>query len=76
MVTLLASIKADIVVEGVVILELKAAKAIAEEHTAQLLNYLRATTIEVGLLLNFGPKAEFARRSFENHRKTTIPFSK
>jgi GxxExxY protein len=67
--------KADIVVENIVILELKAAKAITEEHTAQLLNYLRATPMEVCLLLNFGPKAEFARRSFDNNRKSNMPLS-
>ena len=39
-------------------------------HEAQLLNYLRATSIEVGLLLNFGPKAEFKRFIFDNERKT------
>ncbi|HUN64821.1 MAG TPA: GxxExxY protein, partial [Bacteroidota bacterium] len=39
------------------------------EHEAQLLNYLRATDIELGFLLNFGPKAEFIRRIFSNERK-------
>ena len=53
---------ADLLVNEVVILELKAAKAIAEEHEAQLLNYLKATEIEVGLLLNFGPKPEVKRK--------------
>jgi GxxExxY protein len=52
---------ADILVEGTVILELKAAEGIREEHEAQLLNYLRATDIEVGLLLNFGKKPEHKR---------------
>jgi GxxExxY protein len=60
---------ADILVNGVVILELKAAKAIIEEHEAQLLNYLKATEIEVVLLLNFGPKPEFKRRIFETARR-------
>jgi GxxExxY protein len=53
---------ADILVEGTVILEIKAASALCEAHEAQLLNYLRATRIPVGLLLNFGPKPEFARK--------------
>lgn len=53
---------ADIVVDGEVILELKAAKEISEHHTAQLLNYLKATRYTVGLVLNFGPKAEVARK--------------
>ncbi len=60
---------ADLVADHVVLVELRAARAIAEEHEAQLLNYLKATTCEVGLLLNFGPKPEFRRRAFENSRK-------
>ncbi len=60
---------ADIVVNNLVILEIKAAKALATEHEAQLLNYLKATPYEVGLLLNFGPKPETKRRSFDNTRK-------
>lgn len=62
---------ADLVVEGKVIVELKAARALADEHEAQLLNYLRATPYEVGLLLNFGPKPEFVRKAFDNIRKTS-----
>ena len=49
---------ADFLVEGCVIVELKAAEAIASEHHAQLLNYLKATDVAVGLLLNFGPRPE------------------
>ena len=60
---------ADLVVNELVILEIKAAKALAAEHEAQLLNYLKATPYEVGLLLNFGPKPETKRRSFDNNRK-------
>ena len=60
---------ADIVVEGVVIVELKAAETLAPEHEAQLLNYLKATKIEVGLLLNFGKKPQFKRKVFSNHYK-------
>jgi GxxExxY protein len=53
---------ADILVEGKVIIELKAAKALAPEHQAQLINYLKATGLEVGLLVNFGPtKLEYRR---------------
>src|SRR5262245_6608820 len=52
---------ADLLVEGLVLVELKAARQILDEHEAQLLNYLRAPPYEVGLLLNFGPKAEFRR---------------
>ena len=60
---------ADIVVNNLVILEIKATKGIASEHEAQLLNYLKATPFEVGLILNFGPKPETKRRSFDNSRK-------
>jgi GxxExxY protein len=60
---------ADIIVDNKVIVELKAAKKIAEDHHAQLLNYLKATEIEVGLLLNFGPKPEISRKVFDNSRK-------
>lgn len=60
---------ADIIVNDLVILEIKAGKALAIEHEAQLLNYLKATPYEVGLLLNFGPKPETKRRSFDNTRK-------
>jgi GxxExxY protein len=60
---------ADMLVENCVLLELKAARALDSSHTAQLLNYLRATDIEVGLLLNFGLKPEFKRLLFDNPRK-------
>jgi GxxExxY protein len=61
---------ADMLVEDCVLLELKAAKAMDSSHTAQLLNYLRATNIEVGLILNFGLKPEFKRLLFDNPRKS------
>lgn len=60
---------ADILVEEKIILELKATEAICDEHEAQLINYLRATDIEVGLLLNFGKKPEHKRKLFENRLK-------
>jgi len=60
---------ADIVVESLVLLELKAARALDPSHEAQLLNYLRATNVEVGLLLNFGPKPQIKRFVFDNDRK-------
>jgi len=63
---------ADLLVEGIVIVELKAARQILGEHEAQLLNYLRATPYEVGLLLDFGPKAEFRRKAFANDRKPSM----
>jgi GxxExxY protein len=60
---------ADVVVENSLLVEIKAARNILPEHEAQLLNYLKATEIEVGLLLNFGPKPEFRRKAFDNARK-------
>jgi GxxExxY protein len=60
---------ADIIVEGKVIIEIKATRRVLPEHEAQLLNYLKATDMEVGLLLNFGPSPQFKRRAFENDNK-------
>ena len=57
---------ADIVVEDTIIIELKAAERLAEEHEAQLINYLKATDMEVGLLLNFGKTAQFKRKVYSN----------
>lgn len=65
---------ADIIVNDCIIVELKAAEAICPEHEAQLVNYLKATDIEVGLLLNFGKEPKFKRRvltsEFKNHKKS------
>lgn len=66
---------ADIIVEDSIILELKAAESIREEHEAQLLNYLRATSIEVGFLFNFGKVPSFKRKIFENKYKKSVPIS-
>ncbi len=60
---------ADLIIENKVILELKAAEYVVEEFEIQLINYLRGTDCEVGLLLNFGKKPEFKRKIFENNRK-------
>ncbi len=57
---------ADIVVEDCVIVEVKAAKNLSTEHEAQLLNYLKATKFEVGLLMNFGPKPAVKRLAFSS----------
>jgi GxxExxY protein len=67
--------RADLLVNGLVIVELKAAEHLAPEHAAQLLNYLKATPIEVGLLLNFGPKAEYKRRVYDNARKGRLSWT-
>ncbi len=61
---------ADLLVENAIILELKAAENICEEHQAQLINYLRATEIELGFLFNFGKEPEFKRKIFTNDKKT------
>ena len=61
--------RADLVVNDLVLLELKTAEAIAIAHEAQLLNYLRSTTLEIGLILNFGPKPQVRRLLFDNDRK-------
>jgi GxxExxY protein len=63
--------EADVLVEDCVLLELKAARMLDSSHRAQLMNYLRATEIEVGLLLNFGERPEFKRLIFDNLKKKT-----
>jgi len=63
--------EADVLVESCVLLELKAARSLDSSHYAQLRNYLRATDIEVGLLLNFGERPEFKRVVFDNLKKKT-----
>ena len=60
----------DVLVEKCVLLELKAVRCLDNSHQAQLLNYLRATDIEIGVLLNFGVKLEFKRLVYDNLRKT------
>lgn len=59
---------ADMVVEGEVIVELKAAEEKRKEHEVQLTNYLKATEIEVGLLLNFGKKPKVKRKIYTNEK--------
>ena len=60
---------ADVVVEDLVIVELKIAKKITNVHVGQLINYLKATYCEVGFVLNFGPEAKFERRFASNDKK-------
>jgi GxxExxY protein len=60
---------ADIVVNDCVVVEIKASESLCEQHEAQLTNYLRATDVEVGILLNFGKKAEFKRKVFSKEYK-------
>ena len=61
--------RADLVVNRLILLELKTAEKIVIPHEAQLLNYLRATTLELGLILNFGPRPQVRRLLFDNARK-------
>lgn len=63
---------ADLVVDELVILELKAGETLCEEHEAQLTNYLRATDKEVGLLFNFGKAPQFKRKAFSNINKKSL----
>jgi GxxExxY protein len=73
-------VSADLVVNGSVIVELKAKEKLVPAHEAQLVNYLRATEIEIGLLFNFGKTPEFKRKFFANinkaipHREPTGAF--
>jgi GxxExxY protein len=60
---------ADILVDGKVIVGIKAARILGPENEAQLLNYLKATEVEVGLLLNFGPRPQIKRKVFDNQKK-------
>lgn len=61
--------RADLLVQRCVLLELKSARTLESSHEAQLLHYLRATDMEVGLLLNFGLRPQFRRLLFDNERK-------
>ena len=63
---------ADIVVNDCIILELKANECLCPEHEAQLLNYLKSTDIEIGLLLNFGEHPQVRRKIFTNDRKENL----
>lgn len=60
---------ADLLINGVIILELKACESLVKAYYVQTLNYLKATNIEIGLLLNFGEKPEIKRLIFTNNRK-------
>jgi GxxExxY protein len=64
--------RADLVVGGAVLVETKACPSLHPAHNAQVLNYLRATILEVGLLLNFGPRPGIKRLAFDNSRKIRL----
>jgi GxxExxY protein len=65
----LGEFRADLVVESIVLVELKAVQMLESAHEKQVLNYLRATRIEVGLLCNFGPRPQVRRLVLDNERK-------
>ncbi|HKU61990.1 MAG TPA: GxxExxY protein [Gemmatimonadales bacterium] len=64
--------RADLLIESLVIVELKAARGIDQAHIAQGLNYLRCTSLETGLMLNFGPRPQIRRLVFSNERKRSV----
>jgi GxxExxY protein len=67
---------ADMVINELILLELKSASSILEEHEAQLLNYLKASEIEVGYVMNFGKSASFKRKVFDNDRKGSLHWTR
>jgi GxxExxY protein len=70
--TRVGQFRADLIVERKVIIEIKAAHVLSDADWKQLVNYLHATELEVGLLFNFGPKASFKRLIFSNDRKSDM----
>lgn len=70
---IIGEFRTDMLVNDKLMLELKAARALDSAHEAQVINYLKATPIEVALLLNFGPKPEARRLAFDNTRKHLRP---
>jgi GxxExxY protein len=64
--------QADLIVEDVIAVELKAIDILVEENEHQLVNYLKATTLEIGLLLNFGKKPRVKRKIFDNDKKKML----
>jgi GxxExxY protein len=67
---------ADLLVDNKVIVETKAKRELIEDHEAQLLNYLKSTIYEVGLLLNFGIEPEIKRKAYDNDRKGSLSWVK
>lgn len=61
---------ADLLVEGCIIVEIKAVEHLVVEHEAQLLHYLRATNIDLGFLINFGPKPQIKRKIYQTARRS------
>jgi GxxExxY protein len=67
--TIIGLFKIDLLVESAIAVELKASRVLESAHQAQLLNYLRASDLEIGLLLNFGDRPSFKRLAYSNRRK-------
>jgi GxxExxY protein len=67
---------AEMIIDSVVLLELKSVEKLIAAYEARMLNYLKSTEIEVGLLLNFGPQAEFRRKIYDNSRKGSLSWTK
>lgn len=70
--TLVGEYFADLIVENAVIVELKSVEKLVRAHETQLINYLRATLFEVGLLLNFGQSPEYKRKIYENKKSDLV----
>lgn len=68
--------RADMIVNGLVLIEIKSVEQLTAAHDAQLLNYLKATEMEVGLLVNFGRQAEFRRKIYDDSRKGSLSWTK
>jgi GxxExxY protein len=73
---IVAEYKAAMIINDVVLLEIKSVEKLIDVHDAQVLNYLKATELEVGLLLNFGRQAEFHRKIYDNPRKGSLSWAK
>ena len=70
--TVIGIFRADLIVNASVLIELKTCLALVQEHESQVLNYLKATEVEVALLMNFGPKARFKRLVMDNGTKKSV----
>ncbi|MEA3476428.1 MAG: GxxExxY protein [Candidatus Cloacimonadota bacterium] len=66
---IIGNFRTDLIINEKVIVEIKAVRCLLPEYEAQIINYLKATNIEVGLLVNFGKKLEFKRFIYDNYRK-------
>ena len=72
--TVVGNFRTDLIVEDVVIIEIKAVERLHPRHEVQLVNYLKCTEIEVGLLINFGEQLQLKRKVFDNERKRNQKF--